>query len=100
MRCNRSWRKKAGMPESNVFRFINKAAIFHRKNIQGHIFSALTAGSAGGAKKHCGLATDMLQGRSLSTAHHRSFKPIPSKISGVHFSIRDSRVFDCLGAEK
>ena len=29
-----------------------------------------------------------------------SFKPLPLRICGIHFSILDSRVLDCLGAEK
>ena len=32
--------------------------------------------------------------------HHGSFNPFPLRICGIHFSTLDSRVLDCLGAEK
>ena len=37
---------------------------------------------------------------SRCTRNHRSFNPFPLRICCIHFSTLDSRVLDCLGAEK
>lgn len=46
------------------------------------------------------MNTTYLQGIGIQYVSTYSSTPIPSKILSIHFSILDSRVLDCLAAEK